>query len=78
MFVVSDTTAIYSGGATGIATVGSGVTITLFDPATKAVLGRKHFDAPELPDETNRAGLEYYEARQAAQVAAYLKNLPRR
>ncbi len=78
VFVVSDATTIYSGGETGIATVASGLTITLFDPATKAVLGRKHFDAPEPPKETNREGLEYYAARQAAQVAAYLKSLPRR
>lgn len=71
-------TALYSGGETGIATVSKGLTITLVDPATKAVIGRKRFEAAELPQETNRDGLDNYMARQAARVAAYLKGLPRR
>lgn len=75
--VASDATALYSGGATGMAMAANGLTITLFDPATKTVLGRKHFEAPEPPKETNQDGLDFYVARQAAHVAAYLKTLPR-
>lgn len=78
VFVDGNDTALYTGGETGVATVTRGLTITLFDPATKAVLGRKRFDAAELPQETNREGLDNYVARQAARVAAYLKGLPRR
>ena len=79
VFLRSNDTAIYTGGQAGMASVGRGLTILLFDPATKAVLGRKRFDpAGEPPKETNQAGLDYYAAWQAAQVAAYLKTLPRR
>ena len=78
VFVDSNDTALYSGGETGISTVARGLTITLFDPATKTVIGKKRFDAAELPQETNREGLDNYAARQAARVAAYLKSLTAR